>query len=230
MPIYLLAGGPGSRRSGPDPLLQLIFGNTGKTTPSIAYVGAASDDDAGFFKWLSAFFKQSGAGTVTLAATAAPHVNIENTTGILKAADLIFITGGDVEAGMELLHKHTLAPLLRQLYASGKPFFGLSAGSIMLAQSWVRWPDPDDDHSAEAFDCLGFAPILCDMHAESDDWVELKALLRLQAKGTIGYGIPSGAGLRIDPTGIPIALGGDVVRFQWQGREVKALKPLKPTE
>ena len=227
MPIYLLAGGPGSRRSGPDPLLQQIFGGTGKAAPSIAYVGAASNDDAGFFKWLSTFFKQSGAGTVTLAATAAPHVNIKKTIEILKEADLIFITGGDVEVGMARLHKHALAPLLHRLYASGKPFFGLSAGSIMLAQSWVRWPDPDDDHSAEAFDCLGFAPILCDMHAESDDWVELKALLGLQAKGTLGYGIPSGAGLRIEPNGTLTALGGKVIRLQQQGNDIKELKPLE---
>lgn len=227
-PIYLLAGGPGSKRSGPDELLQIMFDEVGIAAPSIAYVGAASDDDPGFFTRLSALFKNSGAGAVTLAATASPRADLIQTSEILEQADLVFITGGDVEAGMSLLHKRSMIPLLRRLYTSGKPFFGLSAGSIILAQSWVRWTDPDDDRTAEAFDCLGFAPILCDMHAESDHWAELQTLLKLQPKGAIGYGIPSNAALRMDPQGRLQPLRGEVVRYQWQGHKVTPLDSLKP--
>jgi len=225
-PMYLFAGGSGSRRSGPDPLLEQLFCDGGQTAPSIAYVGAASDDNPEFFKWLATLFKRSGAGVVKLAATASPRANLVKTRKLIEEADLVFISGGDVEAGMSLLRKRSMIPYLNRLYSTGKPFFGLSAGSIMLAQSWVRWSDPDDDKTAESFDCLGFAPVLCDMHSESDDWVELQALLKLKPKGTIGYGVPSNAALRVHPQGTLTPLRGEVVRFQCQGHEVVRLPPL----
>ena len=193
----------------------------------IAYIGAASGDNPDFFKWLSTHFKNSGAGEVTLAAMASVRANPAKTLALLEKADLVFISGGDVEEGMSLLEKRSMIPLLHRLYKAGKPFFGLSAGSIMLAKSWVRWADPDDDRTAKPFNCLGFVPILCDMHAESDDWAELKVLLQLQPEGAIGFGIPSNTALRMHPNGTLTPIGGEIVRFQWQGHEVKKLTPLR---
>jgi peptidase E len=48
---------------------------------------------------------------------------------------------------------------LRNQYRKGKPFFGISAGSIMLAKNWVRWSDPQVDSSAELFPCLGISDL-----------------------------------------------------------------------
>ena len=78
---------------------------------------------------------------------------------ILESADIIFISGGDVAAGMEVLKEKNMVGFLTGLYRQGKPFWGISAGAIMLADRWVRWTDPDDDASAELFPCLGFAGI-----------------------------------------------------------------------
>ena len=52
----------------------------------------------------------------------------------------------------------------------------------MLSRQWIAWSDPDDDATAAPFDCLGFAPLLCDTHAEEDDWNELRALLEFQQR------------------------------------------------
>ena len=43
-PVWLLAGGPGSHRRGPDPLIQRALSLAGKPSPSVAYVGAPSGD------------------------------------------------------------------------------------------------------------------------------------------------------------------------------------------
>lgn len=227
-PVYLLAGGHGSRRSGPDPLLQHVFEETGHPQPSVAYIGAASDDDPEFFKWISTAFKQSGAGPIKLAAMASRHDDLGHAADILKTSDCIFISGGDVEAGMTLLQERAMIPLLLDLYKSGKPFFGLSAGSIMLAQSWIRWSDPDDDNTAEPFDCLGIAPVLCDMHAENEEWEELKALLRLQPQGHLGFGLSSGTALQVNPDGSLKAFGGPVIRLKRHANGVESLPNLKP--
>jgi len=223
LPIHLIAGGRGHRRQGADPLLQQVFAQAGQSAPSIAYVGVASDDDAGFLKMLTALFKSSGSGPVRLAPMAARGADLEEATRIIESSAIIYVTGGDVEAGMAHLQRCHMVPLLDRLYRAGKPFFGLSAGSIMLARQWVRWTDADDDATAESFPCLGLAPVLCDCHAEEDDWEELHVLLRLSPEGTVGYGIPSGGALRVEPGGIVHALGKPAVRFEHHGAKVRRL-------
>jgi peptidase E len=212
-PVFLLAGGPGSRTRNPDPLLQTIFAASAKSKPSIAYLGSASGDDRDFFEWTAHYFKQSGAGPVKLASTVGPKANLDKAKEVIESADIVYVSGGDVEAGIAVIAQIGLQPFLEELFKSGKRFFGLSAGSIILAQAWVRWEDPDDDATACIFPCLNFAPLLCDTHAEKEGWEELQALLSLGPDGTRGYGIPSGGGLCVNPNGSIQAMGKPVHCF-----------------
>jgi cyanophycinase-like exopeptidase len=226
-PIFLIAGDPGNRHTGSDPLLRTVFCNCGVSSPSIAYIGAASNDNRGFFGWLSGIFTKSGSGAVTLAPTARRFERrfFEKTC---EAADAVFVSGGDVEEGMNVLARRGLAPFLSELYRGGKLILGISAGSIMLARAWVRWAD-DDDSLASRFPCLGIADILCDTHGEKENWGELRALLRLSPDSSIGYGIWAGSAIRVDPDGTVAPIGtidtfvkqGGVVRHHnhWSGRE-----------
>ena len=61
-PVYLLAGGPGSRRAQRDPLLTRAIASCGVTEPSIAYIGAASGDDKSFFKMIAGFCARAARG------------------------------------------------------------------------------------------------------------------------------------------------------------------------
>jgi hypothetical protein len=97
----------------------------------------------------------------------------------------------------------------------------------MLARCWVRWPDPGSDASAETFPCLGLAPLLCDTHAEKEDWEELKVLLKLTG-AALGYGIPSGAALRVSGDGSLLALGKPVARFIFQDGRLEPIADLNP--
>jgi peptidase E len=209
-PIYLLAGGPGSRRSQRDPILTRAISSCGVIEPSIAYIGAASGDDKSFFKMISQYLRVCGAGEVRLAPLAGGRVKLDRTRSILESADMIFVSGGDVEEGMEALEEKRLLPLLRELFAAGRPYVGLSAGSIMLAREWIVWDDPNDDATSITFACMGLAPILCDTHGEDEGWGELRALLLLNPDGTTGYGIPAGAGLCVRADGTLEALGAPV--------------------
>jgi dipeptidase E len=219
-PVYLLAGGPGSRRNSPDPLLQMILRETGKPSPTVAYVGAASGDDKNFFRMIANFFTLAGAGKVEHANLSAPQADLHKVQDILSSADTVFISGGDVEVGMQVLEEKHMSGFLTGLFSQGKLFFGLSAGSIMLAKEWVRWRDPDDDSTAELFPCMGFAPVLCDTHAEADDWEELKAALQLEKDNTTGYGIATGTGIKVYPDGQVEAVGGPVPCYLRQGGKV----------
>jgi cyanophycinase-like exopeptidase len=228
--LYLIAGGPGARRSrGPDPLVQAVISATGITRPRVAYVGAASGDNAAFLLLVGRILRKSGAGEVTLAPLCGRRGSLERALPVLEQADLVFVSGGDVEAGMSVLAETGMTRHLRRLHRAGKPFFGISAGSIMLARQWVRWTDPQDDGTAEVFPCLGFAPVICDTHGEEDDWTELKALLSLCPVGATGYGIVSGSALVARGPGNVAALGGEVHVFRRRRGGVTRLEDLSPS-
>jgi peptidase E len=226
--IYLLAGGQGSLRTKRDPLLTRVLASCGVPHPSIAYVGAASGDSQPFFSMISRYMRTCGAGQVTLVPLAGKRGNLDKARAILESADMVFISGGDVEVGMEVLEERQILPFLRQLLERGKAFFGSSAGSIMLGWQWVRWKNPDNDATASLFSCMGFAPIVCDTHGEAEGWEELRALLRLTQEDTIGYGIPAGGGLCVYPDGMVEALGVPVHRYAKSGGAVVRSADLPP--
>ncbi len=220
-PVYLLAGGRSANRKATDLLVREAFHQSGKKSPSVGYVGTANDDDEGFFNRLAGMFRENGAGEVNHALLTSGNADISRAKTILRHSDIIFISGGDVHTGIQTLKEREMVGFLAKLYREGKPFFGLSAGSIMLAKEWVRWHNPDDDGTAESFPCLGLAPVLCDTHDEEGGWEELKVLLMLKKDGATGYGIATGTALRVFPDGKVEALGGAVQRYVNRGGKVK---------
>ncbi len=224
-PVYLLAGRWGKN---PDPVIAQVIKESGIEQPAIAYIGASAGDNQEFFNRLESYFLSAGSGKVTLAPTVDPATDIVKTKNILKTSDIIFVSGGDVEAGIRLLEERKLVSFIKELYLSGKPFFAVSAGSIMLAQEWVRWRDPNDDSTSEIFACLGIAPVICDTHGEGDNWEELIALLTLEKPGTIGYGILSGNALKVYPDGKVAAVSGKVNCFIRRENKVEIMTDLLP--
>ena len=209
-PVYLLAGGRGSNN--PVPLFRAVLNDVGKKSPTIAYVGAANGDDGDFLVRMEAMLKRAGDCRLIHASFSAGNADVKKARDILQSADAVFVSGGDVERGMQVLEEKGMLGIFPELYQQGKLFFGISAGSIMLAKEWVRWKDPDDDSTAELFPCLGIAPVICDTHGEPD-WEELKAALNLKRVGSYGYGITSGTCLKVLPDGKVEALGGAVYKY-----------------
>lgn len=226
-PLYLVAGGRGSeQRRGADPLLREIVERTGIRRPRVAYVGAASGDNPAFRMFIARMLEKAGTGTVALAPLCGNRADPAAARRILSDADIVFVSGGDVEEGMRVLAERKMILFLRALYRAGKPFFGVSAGSIMLARAWIRWRNPHDDSSAELFPCMGFAPVLCDTHGEGDGWGELKAALALRPIGAVGYGIVSGSALIVESDGSLIARGSIVPVFRRRKADVVQVKSL----
>jgi len=221
----------GGRREGlrtTSLVMRTITKDIGKPKPEIAYVGVASGDNFGFYKMISALILHSCDCHVTRVLIAHKKANLDKARKSLQSADAIFMSGGDMEVGMQVLKEKNSVDIFRDLYLQGKLFIGVSAGSIMLANEWVRWRDPDDESTAELFPCLGIAPVICDTHAEEDGWVELKAALLLKGDAAIGYGIPSSACLKVQPDGTLEALGKAIVRYGLDKGKVKQQAYLKP--
>lgn len=225
-PVYLFAGGRSGDRKKQGVLLQRMYREIGIASPSVAYSGTASGDDRNFFRFIAGELTEAGADKVTHAVIAPAGADPDKARAVLEAADIVFISGGDVEAGMDILREKGMLDFLSGLYRQGKPFFGISAGAIMLAERWVRWSDPDDESSAELFTCLGFAPVICDTHDEEGGWEELRTALRLADDGTKGYGLSTGSGIKVYPEGRVEALGGEVCQYVNRGGKVERLDNL----
>jgi cyanophycinase-like exopeptidase len=230
--LHLIGGGPGGlmamRRHIKASLTALP-----RRRPLVAYVGAASDDNVGFQKMLSAAFVGTGA-RLEAAKLASPRAPVGQATQLLEDCDLVFLSGGDVERGMQVLNDRGVTDQLRALARRGKPFLGISAGSIMACRHWVRFPD-GDDAKAEPFDCLGIAPINMDAHSEDDGWSELRVLVRLLAgrgdPDPSGYGVPKKGCLRLELDGRDArvtALGAPCARIMIRRGEPVDAPPLEP--
>jgi hypothetical protein len=213
-----------------------------KKTPLVAYVGAASGDNAGFQRMIGDEIVKAG-GRVSGVKLASPRARLSAARTLLEGADVVFVSGGDVEAGMKILQDRGALPVFRALAEAGRPMVGISAGSIMLGRAWVRFPADGAGHP-ELFPCMGMADLYVDAHAEEDDWAELRALLRLvgrtrarstrsQARGggrpraPVGYGLTQKGGIRVEPDderGVKVTpFGTPTPRFVARaGRVVKA--------
>lgn len=227
-PVYLLAGGRQSQQETENSLIQTIFRESGATFPRVVYLGTANGDDRGSFNRMASLFKVAGAGEVSHALISPKGADLEKAKQLLSSGDIIFVSGGDVDLGIHELTEKRMIGFLRKLYEEGKPFFGRSAGSIMLAKSWVRWRDPADDSTAELFPCLDFAPVICDTHGEQDGWEELRVALRLTKNGEIGYGIVSGAAIKVYPDGTVEGIGGAIHLFTRRWNQVIRISDLLP--
>ena len=198
-PAYLLAGGRSGDESSMTRMLAQAFGKTPK--PRIAYIGTANGDNPAFFAMMKLMLMKAGAKKIDLLRLAKEKADIDKAKTILDSADVVFLSGGEVEDGMNWLKKHRLVEFLIGLYKQGKQFVGVSAGTIMLGNYWVRWEDEDDDSTASLFTCLGIIPATFDTHGEDEDWKELKTALRLRGDGIRGYGIPRGGMISADSRG-----------------------------
>ena len=198
-PAVLLAGGRPANAADMARMISRAFGAIQE--PQVAYIGAASGDSVLFFKMMKSFLMRAGAGKVVFTRLAKDKINVDEAKETLVSSDIIFLSGGEVEDGIDWLKKHQLVEFLRGLKNENKQFVGVSAGSIMLGSHWVRWEDPKDDSTSELFECLGIVPAIFDTHAEDEDWIELKAALKLMGNGACGYGIPNGGMISADSRG-----------------------------
>ena len=227
-PVYLFAGGRGRTIFSSFQEMGKIIQSTGKK-PQVAVVGVASlKDNRLVFLLMALLLKLNSKCRVRRVCIASTKADIEKAKQVMQKAEVIFMSGGDAEEGMKILENKKLTGFFRDLVQQGKLILGASAGTIMMSEKWVRWDDPENDASAEHFSCLGLAPVICDTHAEGDDWVELKTAVQLEKEGAIGYGIPSGAYLKAFPDGRLEAAVGPVARYSKVNGKIEKLPDLLP--
>jgi cyanophycinase-like exopeptidase len=216
-PVTLIAGQRGDAHFGTRPYLRAALQSTGARRPSALYIGAANGDDRGFGEALCVLLKIAGAERVFWPKLEGRRKRAQ-AVAALENVDFVFVGGGDVEEGMRALRDADLVDPLRAAAANGAVFAGMSAGSIMLGERWIRWAHARaKDDEAETYECLGVAECSLDTHGEDDDWNEARSFASVRAnelgKKAYVYGVPSGGALLASPSGRARALGAAATLF-----------------
>ena len=217
-PVIVIAGGRPNDRSSEENTWAETF--VGLTKPQVAVIGTANGDSLMFFQMMKSMIQKAGADKVTLVKLAKKKADVEAAKQTLSQADVIFLSGGEVDEGIAWLEQHGLVEFLRELHQNGTRFIGASAGAIMLGNKWAHWEVEGRDETATLIDCLGLTPLTFDTHAEDEDWVELKCVLRLMGDGAIGHGLPSGCIISTDSQGNLKSLSKQPLIYQNQGGEI----------
>ncbi len=217
-PVTLIAGQFGSPHFGTHPHLKTAVRVARSGAPAALYIGAANGDDAAFGTALCALLGAAGAAEVFWPKFAKRRRELAAARKALERVDLVFVGGGDVEAGMNVLRRADLVDELRAAASRGVVFAGMSAGAIMLGERWIRWPRADaSDDEAETYECLGIAPCSLDTHGEGDEWRETRSFVAVRARElgrkAKAYGVPSGGALIVSSSGRMHAQGEPVPVF-----------------
>jgi len=234
-PVTLIAGHFGSPHYGTRPHLEAAVALTRNEAPAALYIGAANGDDAAFGAALCALLGAAGAAEVLWPKVAKRSRDRSVARNALERADFVFVGGGDVEAGMDVLRRSELVADLRAAAKRGVVFAGMSAGAIMLGERWIRWPRDDaSDDEAETYECLGVAPCSLDTHGEGDAWRETQSFASVRARElqrkARAYGIPSGGALIVAGSGKMRARGEPVPVFAASPRGTATLERTLPAE
>jgi peptidase E len=231
-PVTLIGGQFGSRHFGTRPYLEAAVRLTRKKAPNALYIGAASGDDESFGTALCALIAAAGAADVAWPKLARNGRDKTAARKALSNVDFVFVGGGDVEAGMDVLGRAKLLDDLRAAASRGVIFAGMSAGAIMLGERWIRWPRADaNDDEAETYECLNIAPCSLDTHGEGDDWRETRSFVAVRARElgrkAKAYGVTSGGALVVGASGRARARGVAMPVFTaLPGREAKMEREL----
>lgn len=104
----------------------------------------------------------------------------------MDEADLILLSGGDVETGWNAFQQNGFGEALVRRYHERALLIGVSAGAVQLG-----WGAAVAGGLLETFKLV---PYIIGAHEENNGWKELISLV-VEMKGALrGLGIPSGAG------------------------------------
>lgn len=173
-------------RENGSPFIERIRSLVGKDRPRAAYVGASNNDDPDYFRIFEGAMELVGVDECRMIHASLP----ENEAAYIETADIIFLAGGDVEAGWRAFEKNGLAELIPRRYSEGVLLLGSSAGAVQCGQ--YGWCERGDYF---IFETLKLVPFIVGVHEESRGWESLKKVVRATGGRTHGIGIPSGGGL-----------------------------------
>jgi hypothetical protein len=185
-PLYLLADSQlFFWKSESDSLAERLRADLDTTNPNAAYVGASNGDQPEFYSLFQAAMESMEISNCRLV----PSQPSKEDISFLENADLIVLSGGDVERGWRVFEQNGLKDLLPRKRFDGAVLMGVSAGAVQLGLGHLS-----NAAQPKPVDMFRFAPFYVGAHEEENDWWDLRALVNLSQADVRGIGIPAGGG------------------------------------
>ena len=185
-PLYLLADSQlFFWKSGSDSLAERLHADLDTTNPKAAYIGASNGDQPEFYSLFQAAMEAMGISD----CRAVPSQPSREDILFIEDADLIVLSGGDVERGWRTFEQNGLKELLPRKRFDGAILMGVSAGAIQLGLGCLS-----NAAQPKPIDMFRFAPFYVGAHDEENDWWDMRALVNLSQSDTRAIGIPAGGG------------------------------------
>lgn len=147
--------------------------------PRAIYIGASNGDIEDFFEIFCAGMENIG--ILDCYHVKAAFTPTDRTQ--LESADLIFLAGGDVMQGWEVLKNTGMRDIILSKYAAGTSLIGLSAGAIQLG--WEAY----SDLGKEIIPMMQLVSFNLSAHDEANEWSSLKEYVCNSDKMKRGIGI-----------------------------------------
>jgi cyanophycinase len=185
-PLYLLADSQLLFvKNGGDSLAERIRADLDSSNPKAAYIGASNGDQPEFYSLFQAAMESMGISNCRLVPSQPSREDIS----FLENAELIVLSGGDVERGWQVFEQNGLKELVPRKRFDGAVLMGVSAGAVQLGLGCLS-----NAAQPKSLDMFRFAPFYVGAHDEENDWWDLRALVNLSQADTRAIGIPAGGG------------------------------------
>lgn len=185
-PLYLLADSQLLFvKNGGDSLAERIRADLDSANPKAAYIGASNGDQPEFYSLFQAAMESMGISNCRMVPSQPSREDIS----FLENAELIVLSGGDVERGWQVFEQNGLKELVPRKRFDGAVLMGVSAGAVQLGLGGLS-----TSAQPKQIDMFRFAPFYVGAHDEENDWWDLRALVNLSQTDTRAIGIPAGGG------------------------------------
>lgn len=185
-PLYLLADSQlFFWKSDGNSLAERLRADLDSTNPKAAYIGASNGDQPEFYSLFQAAMESMQISNCRFV----PSQPSKEDISFIEEADLILLSGGDVERGWRTFEQNGLKELIPRKRFDGAILIGVSAGAIQLGLGCLS-----NSAQPKQIDMFRFAPFYVGAHDEENDWWDLRALVNLSQSNTRAIGIPAGGG------------------------------------
>ena len=185
-PLYLLADSQLLFwKDGGDSLAERIRGDLDSVKPRAAYIGASNGDQPEFYHLFVGAMESMEISDCRLV----PSQPSREDMSFLENADLIVLSGGEVERGWQMFEQNGLKELLPRKRFDGAILLGVSAGAVQLGLGYLS-----NAAQPRPLDMFRFAPFYVGAHDEQNDWFDLRVLVNLSQSDVRAIGLPAGGG------------------------------------
>jgi hypothetical protein len=223
-PLYLLADSQLLFvKSSGDSLAERMRADLDSGKPKAAYIGASNGDQPEFYNLFMAAMESMEISDCRLVPSQPSREDIS----FLENADLIVLSGGDVERGWQVFEQNGLKELLPRKRFDGAVLMGVSAGAVQLGLGCLS-----NAAQPKQIDMFRFAPFYIGAHDEENDWFDLRALVNLAQSDARAIGLPAGGGAVYYSDGTLEPLRKPLIEIVKEDSKVteNLMAPLTPTE